>query len=453
VPLSDRLIRLASPRHRPPRTLRLRLTLLYGGLFLLSGAALLAITYVLVVNATGGFIFTTQIDHGHSRATIGGVNLHHDDPFFGTTPAKRNGAPASAPSSDHGPSTTQLQAQAQQQHNSELHQLLLNSGIALAGMSLASILLGWILAGRALRPLRTITATTREISAANLHRRLALEGPQDEVKDLGDTIDALLARLEDSFQARRAFVANASHELRTPLTLSRAMLQFALADPALTFDALKATCANVLDAGSDHEQLLDSLLALAQSQQHIEQHETFDLAPIVRDVIQARRETAATHNVTIHAALRTAPVSGDQRLARQLVSNLLDNALLHNHPGGEARVTIGAHPRRTMVTIQNTGPRVPPEQIQRLLQPFRCLATDRTADSPGHGLGLSIVAAIAAAHHATLEIRPNHTGGLHVEVSFPPPKPRSGARGLPIRETRSNSRQPTPAGSLAARPC
>ena len=421
MPLSDPLIRLAAHRRFPRWTLRLRLTLLYGGLFLLSGAALLAITYLLVVNATSGFIFTTQTDHGHGRDTIV-TGVHDAHPLFaqGETkpPHARTKTPRGQPVSVRA-----LQAQSESQHNRELHQLLLNSGIALAVMSLLSILLGWIVAGRALRPLRTITNSTREISATNLHRRLALGGPQDEVKDLGDTIDALLARLEDSFGAQRAFVANASHELRTPLTLSRATLQFALADPELNLNSLKAACADALDAGAEHEQLLDALLTLARSQQRIEQHQTFDLAPIVQDLINARRQQAAAHDITLHSALHTATISGDPRLTRQLAGNLLDNALLHNHPGGEARVNINAEPHGTTLTIQNTGPHVPPDQIRRLIQPFRRLATDRTADNAGHGLGLSIVAAIAAAHHANLDIQPNPHGGLRINISFPIPAP------------------------------
>jgi signal transduction histidine kinase len=390
----DRLIGLASRRGLPRRTLRLRLTLVYGGLFLLSGAALLAITYVLVAHAT--------VRPGYVRSVVRGVGVrteHGDRAGFG------RGVLASV---------------VRGVRISDLHQLVIWSGIALAAMAVIAAGLGWIVAGRALRPLRTIAATTREISATNLHRRLALEGPQDDVKDLGDTIDGLLARLEGSFQAQRAFVANASHELRTPLTLSRAMLQFALADPALTFDSLKATCADALDASVEHEQLLDALLTLAQSQQYIEQPERFDLAPLVQDVIEGRREQAATESIRIHAAVQTAAVSGDPRLARQLVSNLLENAIVHNHSGGETRVTVNADRRGATLTVQNTGARIPAGEIERLLQPFRRLASDRTADTPGHGLGLSIVGAIAAAHDATLEIRANHTGGLHIEVSFPP---------------------------------
>jgi signal transduction histidine kinase len=414
---------LRSGRHLPRRTLRLRLTLLYGGLFLACGAALLTITYVLVAHAT--------VRPGYVR-TVGGGSV-------GLRVGQGHRALSSTLRSATGRAV--LTSIVRGQRISDLHQLVIWSGIALAIMAIIAAGLGWIVAGRALRPLRTITAATREISATNLHRRLALEAPNDELKDLGDTIDALLARLEHSFQAQRAFVANASHELRTPLTLSRAMLQFALADPNLTLESLKAACDDALDAGAEHEQLLDALLTLAQSQQQIERHEPFDIAPLVQDVIEARRSLAATHGVTIHAALHDATIYGDSRLTRQLIGNLLDNALLHNHSGGEARVTVAADARRTTLTVQNTGPSVAADQIDRLTQPFRRLTTDRTTGAPGHGLGLSIVAAIAAAHHATLDIRPNDAGGLHVRVSFPPPQPSgttdaggapAAAPGLPV---------------------
>jgi signal transduction histidine kinase len=319
----------------------------------------------------------------------------------------------------HGPPSSQLQAESNRQHSSELHQLLLNSGIALAGMALVSILLGWIVAGRVLRPLQTITTTAREISANNLHQRLALDGPDDELKDLGDTIDALLARLDGSFRAQRAFVANASHELRTPLTLSRAMLQFALTDPELTLDSLKATCAEVLDAGTDQEQLIDALLTLARSQQGLEHHETFDLAPIAHEVIQTHQPHATGQQVTIDAALSPAPVSGDPRLARTLLTNLLENALSYNLPHGRVNITLSKRGQHTTLTIDNSGPEIPADQIDRLLQPFRRLTPDRSSNTDGHGLGLSIVTAIATAHDATLNIQPRPDGGLHITIEFP----------------------------------
>jgi signal transduction histidine kinase len=303
APLGDRLTRLAPRLYLSRRTVRMRLTLLYGGLFLACGAALLAITYVLVAHATvrpaGGGV-AVRIAPGHrSLSTV-------------LRSAAGQGVLASVV---HG------------QRISDLHQLMIWSGIALAIMAVIAAGLGWIIAGRVLQPLRTITTTTRSISAKNLHRRLDIEGPEDELKNLGDTIDALLARLDGSFQAQRAFVANASHELRTPLALSRAMLSFALTDPELTLDSLKATCQDVLDTGADQEQLIDALLTLAKSQQDLQDQETFDLAEIARDVIGAHQHHAVGRQVAIDAGLSPAPVSGDPRLARTLLTNLLKNAL------------------------------------------------------------------------------------------------------------------------------
>jgi signal transduction histidine kinase len=368
------------------------LTVLYGGLFLACGAALLAITYVLVAQAT------VRAGYVHSVVRGGGVGvrpLHGHRYSFGEAV---------------------LASVVRGQRISDLHQLVIWSGIALAIIAAG---LGWIVAGRVLRPLRTITTTAREISAKNLHRRLALEGPGDELKDLGDTIDALLARLDGSFQAQRAFVANASHELRTPLALSRAMLSFALTDPELTLDSLKATCEDVLGAGTDHEQLIEALLTLAKSQQDLEHHETFDLAEIARDVIQTHQHHATDQQITIDVALSPAPVSGDPRLARTLLTNLLENALRYNVPHGRVNITLNALGQRTTLTINNTGPPVPADQIDRLLQPFRRLTPDRGNNNDGHGLGLSIVAAIATAHDATLNIRPRPHGGLHITIEFP----------------------------------
>jgi signal transduction histidine kinase len=391
----------------------LRLTLLYGGLFLLSGAALLGITYVLVAHAS--------VRPGYVRSTRGvGVRNPH-----GHVSVHGGGVVASV---------------IRGQRISDLHQLVIWSGIALAGMALASILLGWIVAGRALRPLRDITESAREISATNLHRRLGLNGPDDELKDLGDTIDALLARLEDSFQAQRAFVANASHELRTPLALSRAMLQFALADPELTFDSLKATCNQVLDAGADHEQLLEALLTLSSSQQELEQREPFELAATVEEVIELHRQQPAASTLTIEAELTPATISGDQQLVRRLATNLLDNAIHYNVPGGYVHIGLEARAEDAVLTLANTGPRVPAEQIERLVQPFRRHGPDRATDGQGHGLGLSIVAAVASAHDATLEIHPNPAGGLRVAVAFRSSQPSTGkatSRSAPGRTPRT----------------
>jgi signal transduction histidine kinase len=412
----------------------MRLTLLYGGLFLVSGAALLAITYVLVVHATRGFIFSNG--HGLSGAVISGPG-----PDRARRPGERGFDVHSVRNPPPGGrlSPRQLRDQATQQRASQLHQLLVQSGIALAGMALVSIVLGWIVAGRVLRPLREITGAARDISANNLHERLALDGPDDELKELGDTFDALLARLEQSFDAQRRFVANASHELRTPLALNRAMLQVALADPELSLDSLRSTCEELLDAGTQHEQLIEALLTLAQSQQGLDRRETLDLAQIAEDVIETARR--GNGDTTIDAALRSAPIAGDRQLVQRLVSNLVQNALKHNVPGGRVDVVVEHVQQRARLAVANTGPRVPPDQIARLLQPFQRLEARGASETDGHGLGLSIVAAIADAHQADLEITSRPEGGLDVVVSFPlarspqvDPRPGRDQVGSPCRE-------------------
>jgi signal transduction histidine kinase len=436
-----RLARLAFRPHLPRRTVRLRLTGLYGGLFLLSGAALLAITYLLVVNNTSGFIFSNQ------SGTIAFNRVHdhlaHKKGPESKGPGSESPEASSRAGQAHTPShakPNELEAQATRQHSTELHQLLIQSGIALAGMSLISIVLGWIIAGRVLGPLRTITATAREISASNLHERLALDGPDDELKELGDTFDALLSRLEASFDAQRRFVANASHELRTPLALGRAMLQVALADPDLTLDSLRAACEDVLDAGTEQEQLIDALLTLARSQQGLDRSESFDLAQLVDEVIQTQHQHAATRAVRIEDALSRATVSGDRRLAKRLAINLIENALCYNAPGGRVEVLVYTSAAHATLTVANTGPQIAADQIDRLLQPFQRLAADRTAQTPGVGLGLSIVQAIADAHGATVAVHPQTDGGLRVTVSFPNPGPRAANRAVSDRPPSARAR-------------
>jgi signal transduction histidine kinase len=393
VRLGHRFTKLAFRPHLPRRTVRLRLTLLYGGLFLASGAGLLSITYVFVDHRisgpfrTGGPLPQPAAHPG----TAGGIGIVHS------------------------PTTDSVQAQ----HSADLHRLLVGSGIALAIMAVAAIVLGWIVAGRVLRPLRTMTLTTRQISEENLHERLALSGPSDEIKDLGDTIDGLLTRLEDAFGAQRRFVANASHELRTPLTLGRAMLQVALADPALTLDSLRTTCEDVLKAGKEQEHLIEALLTLARSQRGLDHREPFDLAAIAKEVLQCREPEAIARGVDVEASLTAAPALGDARLVERLVSNLVENALCHNDPNGRVDVLVGPGARQATLRVTNTGPRIPASEIERLMQPFQRLDAERGGEHDGLGLGLSIVAAIARSHSATLNARPGTDGGLDIEVSFP----------------------------------
>jgi len=448
VALHHRLAALAATPGRSRRSIRLRLTLIYGGLFLICGAGLLGITYALVDNATAVGFFSSTGPGG--RTVVGG--------FVGAAPdaGKHGSAPQGLQVSGPGAKSTTLkqftpeqarfvtqkmQAAAASQHASEMRQLLSYSGVALAIMAAISAGLGWLVAGRVLRPLRTITATAKDISATSLHRRLALTGPDDELKELGDTFDGLLARLQASFAAQRQFVANASHELRTPLALQRTLVQVALADPDADFESLRAACERVLASGAHQERILEALLTLSRGQAGLDKREPIDLAALAGHILHARQSDAQDRQLAIHSALAPAPANGDPRLAERLIANLADNALWHNAPGGSIEVLTGTMNSCAFLSVINTGPVVPAAAVDRLLQPFQRLSTDRTGHGEGLGLGLSIVQAITQAHGATLSIRPQRSGGLHVEVSFPPPGPAPGTRADVERPSQQN--QPT----------
>ena len=384
------------------KTVRWRLTFLYSGLFLLSGAALLVITYLLVA---GGFPVIQD------RGTPGGDGISQ-------VCAGQDGSLAV------GDAFTACAEQARTlmatQQAETLRRLFLRSGLALTIMTVVSVGLGWLVAGRVLSPLRTIAATTRHISASDLHQRLAMTGRQDEMKQLGDTIDGLLARLEAAFTAQRQFVANASHELRTPLARQRTLLEVALADPTPTTDGLRVVCGRVLAAGEQQERLIEALLTLARSERGLDRREPLDLRAIAESVVEARRAEAAAREVAVSADLGPAGALGDTRLAERMVANLVDNAIRHNDTGGTVEVVTDIRAGVATLTVTNTGPVIPPEQVDRLFQPFDQLAPDRTATRDGLGLGLPIVAAIAAAHDARLDVHPLPAGGLAVTVRLPP---------------------------------
>jgi len=443
--LNGRITQLAVGRHLPHRTVRRRLTLLYGGLFLLSGAALMAITYALLVNA--GFVFTLQQGATGNVAVVGPTApLVHNQPgalpFPGSTthpsaqtmahwrrvaqcmrrhgvtrfPYPRASVPpklvTSAPSkvvrvgevSDRDgailvltpavlqspaftsasstcgfiPDHTTAAAQTDRRRAQTREQLLVQSGIALAGMSLLSLGLGWLVAGRVLQP------------------------------------------LEDSYDAQRQFVANASHELRAPLTRQRALIQVALANPEADSASLRAAHERVLASEEQLEQLIDALLALTRGQAGLERREQLDLAALTSQTMLAREPELVGRDLNVRSTLAAAPAVGDPRLVERLIANLIDNAIRHNDAGGQVEITTGTRERHAYLSVTNTGPTVPPEQIKRLLQPFERLGGARTQHNSGYGLGLSIVQAIANAHHAELSARARPEGGLTVEVSFPP---------------------------------
>ncbi|RSN71763.1 MULTISPECIES: sensor histidine kinase [Actinomadura] len=404
-------------RFRLPRnTVRLRLTLLYGALFLLSGAVTLGITFFLVDRATQGVYFY----QGEDGITTSIKEMR--DPPRKRGPAQRDdsdtGNRGLTPPDDID--DRQIAALARHQKERQRRTQLVQSGIALGIMSLASIGLGWAVAGRILRRLRVITAATREISATNLHERLALPGPTDELKDLGDTIDGLLARLEAAFEAQRRFVANASHELRTPMARQRTLSQVALADPDATVESLRDAHLRVIAAGRHQERLVAALLTLARGQAGIERRVPVALDRLTGQVVAARRAEAERRGVTLDAALGEAVAAGDPGLAERLVINLVDNALRHNVPDGGVTVATGMDGDRPVLTVENTGPVVPPDALERLFMPFQRLGTERTGRSEGLGLGLSIVQAIATAHDADLRAEPRPGGGLTVTLRFLP---------------------------------
>ncbi len=436
--LNARFTRLAVGRQLSHRTVRMRLTLLYSGLFLLSGAALMAITYALLVNA--GFVFSLQsgpaiaTDQGrsvavsHSASTAGPPRLGSRTHPSAQTMSywsdvaqcmRRHGVASfpdpttSVPANLHGireisdregailvmPTTLNTQSarftqagascgfvadstqQLTEENGRRSHarqELLAQSGIALAAMSLLSLGLGWLVAGRVLQP------------------------------------------LEDSYRAQRQFVANASHELRAPLTRQRALIEVALADPEASFSSLRAAHERVLASEQQLEQMIDALLTLTRGQVGMERRQPLDLAALASAAMVAYEPELATLALEIRSTLDPAPAGGDPRLIERLIANLIDNAIRHNSSGGYLEITTKTSDRHAILSIANSGPTVAPEDIQRLFEPFERLGVARTRHDGGHGLGLSIVRAIADAHHAELNARALTDGGLAIELSFPP---------------------------------
>jgi signal transduction histidine kinase len=444
----------------PQRTARLRFTVLYSGLFLLSGAALVAITYVLFQRATE---YTKPqlptVPHTPAIKQLSPLQfpkalaqLSYDQNQLAQ--AQHQVAALTKPRGLSVPPGAQLpqlthdqQRLTQDQHQlshavnqlaqavhqiaqagsvqaaqraADSHQLLVNSGIALAIVAVLALLAGWLVAGRMLRPIRTITRTAQRISSASLHERLALDGPPDELKELGDTLDDLFGRLDAAFEAQRHFVANASHELRTPLTAERNLLQVALDDPNTSAESWRSTAMELLDSNDEHKHLIESLLALASSEGALEHRELTDLADICRTALARPGLDTDRLALQVQTALHTAPLDGDPRLVERLVTNLVDNAICHNVAGGHVYVSTDATAGSAVLRVTNSGPIIAPSEIDRLFRPFQRLNPRRTHHRGGHGLGLSIVRAIATSHDAAVSARPLPDGGLSVTVTFPP---------------------------------
>jgi signal transduction histidine kinase len=383
----------------PRRTVRLRLTALYGALFLASGAGLLVITNLLA------------------------RSWPWPRPAIATPVGSRLARFCTVTQHPVCYSPAQLQAQAAAGHAAALNQLLADSAIALGLMTVVSAALGWLVAGRVLRPLRAMTAATRAISADDLGRRLVVPGPGDELKDLGDTIDGLLGRLETAFGAQRRFAASASHELRTPLAMMRTSLDVATAKPAPVHPAVTVLAGKLREGLDQADRLVENLLLLARAQHGArDEQETIALGPLIAGAIADRAGLIASMGLDVRPTADADAgqvVTGNAVLLAHMTGNLIDNAVRHNQAGGwiRTRVTLDGHVVR--VLVENGGPLLDQDEVTTLTQPFRRLGSDRTGSSTGTGLGLSIAEEIAAAHGGTLRLHARPDGGLQAVIDLP----------------------------------
>ncbi|MCW6004113.1 HAMP domain-containing protein [Micromonospora sp. CPCC 205371] len=384
-------------------TIRLRLTVLFGALFFLAGALLLGVTYVLVNQRLEDRV---GIDRGNKTVTDFRSQLQ------------------AVPQNPEAWEALRQEIMAEQERYREetLDSLLTQGAVALLVVGLAAGAFSWLVAGRALQPLQRITETARRIAGADgagrgLHERIALAGPGDEVKELADTFDVMLERLDRSFDGQRRFVANASHELRTPLALNRALVELAVTRPGATGET-KRLGESLLTVNERHERLIDGLLTLADAEQEIADRTPVDLAEVAAYVL----DQAKPGGVEIVRDLRAASTAGDPILLERLTQNLVENAIRHNVPDGWLAVTTGStsdQPALAVLTVSNTGPVVPGYEIETLFQPFRRLGRERVDGGRGFGLGLSIVRAVARAHGGEAQAVPREGGGLVVQVTLP----------------------------------
>jgi signal transduction histidine kinase len=359
-------------------TVRLKMTALYACVFFVAGLLLLSVSYALVRNNLTG------------NANLRGLSPRD----YALHEAVQREVAADA-----------------------LGKLRTQYAIALGALTGLSVLLGWAVAGRVLRPLQRITATAQRVSQDNLDERIGLEGPRDELKELADTFDGMLERLSGAFASQRRFVANASHELRTPLSVIRTEVDVTLADPDATNAELRSMGETVRDATIATERLIQALLTLARSEGGIVRRDAADLADGARVALAHAAQEAADLHLEMRSDLGPAPVQGDRPLLERLVGNLVENAVRHNRPGGMVEVRTAQAAGRSVVEVRNDGALVPADAVASLLEPFQRL--DRGARGDGAGLGLSIVRSVAEAHGGSVELRARPSGGLVVRVSLP----------------------------------
>ena len=394
---------MAGFRLRPRLTARLRLTLLYGALFLTAGTILLSLNYVLMrrnLTSSPGFNLSSEF-----------ISALGSPPADGTPVAAQNpNTLESAP--------PELEREERRLRDATLRALVTQSAIALGVMTVVSAALGWWFAGRALRPVHDITAVARRLSEERLHERIALAGPEDELKELADTFDAMLTRLETAFEGQRRFVANASHELRTPLAITRTEIDVTLGNPDATPAELRAMGETVREATARSERLIDGLLTLARSSSVADAREPVDLADAAVLALAHNRPEAEARGLRIDANLAPATTNGDRTLLERLVANLVENAVCHNVLDGWIAITTETAAGSAQLTVANGGPIIRPEEIETLFDPFRRLRQARTGSDRGAGLGLSIVRAVATAHGGGVTSTPARTAASRSAWSY-----------------------------------
>jgi signal transduction histidine kinase len=386
---------------RWPQKVRTRLALLYAVLFLVSGSALLALTYGLVAANLPAQSSTAQSGSGFDSNQLAKLRAacRQPSPDPGTVLACKRAFSAGATSV----------------RDSALDSLLLFSLLGLGVMTVASGGLGWYVSGRVLRPVRAITETARRASDQHLGERLALSGAQDELKELADTFDDMLERLDQAFAAQRRFVANASHELRTPLTMMRTAIDVVLAKPNRTTGQLEDMAARVRRSVDRAEHMIEALLVLAISDQGVTSSELLDLSAVAEDALELAAPGIARLELSVQTDLAPAEATGDQQLIERMVWNLVDNAVRHNEPGGWIRISTRRCPGGAVLRIANSGAAVPADAVPTLAEPFRRI---RKEPDGGAGLGLSIAQSVAIAHGAQLDVRNQPEGGLSISLTL-----------------------------------
>ncbi|MGW2229144.1 sensor histidine kinase [Streptomyces formicae] len=379
-------------------TIRIRLTLLYGGMFLIAGILLLSIIYLLAAQA---------------------LNVGSDLPFkivSGKVTSDVCNLPDQASANDFNAAVNDC-VNTQRQH--ALDNLLSRSLLALLGLAVIAFAFGYAMAGRVLSPLGRITRTARRVAGTDLSRRIELDGPDDELKELSDTFDEMLDRLERAFTAQQRFVGNASHELRTPLAINRTLLEVHLSDPAAPPE-LQQLGKTLLATNERSEQLVEGLLLLARSDNQIVERKPVDLAEVANRAVDQVRAEADAKGVEIRGERALAVVQGNGVLLERIALNLVQNAARYNVPeDGWVEVTTEAQHGQAVLVVSNTGPVVPAYEIDTLFEPFRRLRTERTGSDKGVGLGLSIARSVARAHGGRIIAEPREGGGLVMRVTLP----------------------------------